>query len=1229
VKIQSYQLAGILALLSLGTSSASVLYVGLHSGTPTPPYTNWSTAAISINDAVDAANPGDLILVTNGVYESGGRVVYGTVPNCVAVTKAVTVQSVNGPAVTVIQGSGRSAGTGAVRCAYLTNGATLSGFTLTNGEAMNYMGNDTADHSGGGVWCEPIGALVTNCLIISNNAGYGNGGGAYRGTLINCTIANNSADYYGGGTYLAALNNCVLSNNSVFADSGGGACYGTLTNCVAVGNFAFTSGGGAYGSTLNNCTLTNNAANFGGGGAASSTLDDCTLSGNNAEYGAGGGMSNIMNHCTLTNNLSQKYGGGASASTLNDCMLVGNTSYITGGGAVASTLNNCTLNGNSAKYYGGGCDSCVLSNSFLVGNLASYGAGANGSMLNNCTLAGNSASAFGGGTYGSTNINCAITNNSSGEGGGGAEAGVLTNCLIVSNSAVSWGGGADTATLENCTLVGNSCQYGGSGGANSCVLDNCILYYNIGQYNYNGSSLNYCCVTPLPPDGTGNFTNAPLFADLAGGDFHLQTNSPCVNTGDNDFVGTSTDLDGNPRVVGGTVDIGAYEVQVTIPLVAFIQPEATNVVAGFPMYLTGLTTGGRAAASLWDFGDGTTTNDELTVWHAWAAPGDYPVVFTAYNVVNPGGVSAMVTVHVVAQDIRYVRVDNTNPMTPYASWDTAATNIQDAVDAAFVGGAIWVSNGVYQTGGRPANGHALSNRVVIDKPVVVQSVNGPSVTVIQGSQLPFISTNFDGNMRCVYLTTNATLMGFTLSNGGTLNTGDANADQSGGGVWCESINAQISNCILTGNAAHAEAGGVFQGTLTDCVLTGNSAGGYGGSGWSSGGGAQSAILKNCLLTENSGGEYGGGADGSTLNECTLAGNSCLYGGGGGSDCTMKNCVLTNNAASDGHGGGTGGGADSSSRLYNCRLVANVTDGYGGGTESCTLVDCIFGGNSAQTGGAADSSDLYNCVLTNNYAALTGGGVSWGYNVNCTIVNNSAGQNGGGSDASELDDCIVYFNTAPTNANIFFEYSTVNDSCTTPAPAQGVDNVTNNPLFLDFANGNLHLQSSSPCINGGRNNYLSNSYDLVNLTNDLDGKPRIAGGTVDIGAYEYQTPTSVISYAWLQQYGLPTDGSVDFGNLDGASFNVYQDWIAGLNPLDSTSVLVMQTPQVSTNSAGLAVSWLSVSNRTYYLQQATNLAVQPAFSTIQSNIAGQAGATSVTDTTATNGGPYFYRVGVQQ
>src|ERR1035441_2470834 len=114
-----------------------MLYVDLNSTNATPPYTDWTMAATNIQDAVDASKNGDQILVANGTYRTGGRAVNGyTLTNRVAVTKAITVQSVNGPAMTIIQGyqiPGATNGDAAVRCAYLTNGATLAGFARSDG----------------------------------------------------------------------------------------------------------------------------------------------------------------------------------------------------------------------------------------------------------------------------------------------------------------------------------------------------------------------------------------------------------------------------------------------------------------------------------------------------------------------------------------------------------------------------------------------------------------------------------------------------------------------------------------------------------------------------------------------------------------------------------------------------------------------------------------------------------------------------------------------------------------------------------------------------------------------------------------------------------------------------------------------------------------------------------------------------------------------------------------
>lgn len=433
-------------------------------------------------------------------------------------------------------------------------------------------------------------------------------------------------------------------------------------------------------------------------------------------------------------------------------------------------------------------------------------------------------------------------------------------------------------------------------------------------------------------------------------------------------------------------------------------------------------------------------------------------------------------------------------------------------------------------------------------------------------------------------------------------------------MWCESISALVSNCVVVGNSAAFDGGGVYYGNLKDTTLNGNSTTGSGSVGSSvyAGGGAYSAVLNNCALSGNTASE-GGGADSCTLTNCTLTANSVSpYTGGGVADSALYNCILSNNSASS-----SGGGA-SSSTLKNCMLIGNSASN-GGGSAYSTLYNSTLRGNSGGNyGGGTFQGTLYNCVLVGNSAYVRGGGAYESDLYNCTVISNSiAGysdsSSGGGVALATLWNCIVYYNTAKNNANslgaLFY-------NCCTP---DGFGNLTSAPLFVDQTAGNLHLQSDSPCINSGNNSYVATSADL-------DGNARISGGTVDIGAYEFQSPSSILSYAWAQQYGLPTDGSADFTDPDGDGLNNYSEWIAGTVPTNSLSVLTLFSP--SNNAPGLKVSWQSVSGKNYFLQRSTNLLAQPAFTPIQSNLVGAANLTTYSDLTATNGGPYFYRIGVQ-
>src|SRR5712672_981455 len=89
MRIKPLHIAISVILFQSWHSRASVLYVNLASNNPLPPYAAWSTAATNIQDAVDSANTGDQILVTNGLYGIGSRMTSDGVTNRIAVTNAV------------------------------------------------------------------------------------------------------------------------------------------------------------------------------------------------------------------------------------------------------------------------------------------------------------------------------------------------------------------------------------------------------------------------------------------------------------------------------------------------------------------------------------------------------------------------------------------------------------------------------------------------------------------------------------------------------------------------------------------------------------------------------------------------------------------------------------------------------------------------------------------------------------------------------------------------------------------------------------------------------------------------------------------------------------------------------------------------------------------------------------------------------------------------------------
>ena len=267
--------------------------------------------------------------------------------------------------------------------------------------------------------------------------------------------------------------------------------------------------------------------------------------------------------------------------------------------------------------------------------------------------------------------------------------------------------------------------------------------------------------------------------------------------------------------------------------------------------------------------------------------------------------------------------------------------------------------------------------------------------------------------------------------------------------------------------------------------------------------------------------------GTVLDGFTIT-NGYISGHGGGmvttnsSSLTVSNCTFSGNTATS-----WGGGMynyNSSPTLTNCTFSGNTASQYGGGMfnyyySSPTLTGCTFPGNTASYGGGGMfnydncSPTLTNCTFSGNSATsvMIGGGGMCNYMyssptlTNCTFTGNTAGGSGDGMynyySSPEVTNCI-FWNDSPQE---------ILNSVSTPAVTYcdiqggyvGGSNIINlDPMFVNPAAGDLHLEFGSPCIDVGDNSVLS----LPAI--DFEGDPRIldgncdGNGVVDMGIDEF-------------------------------------------------------------------------------------------------------------------------------
>jgi len=417
-------------------------------------------------------------------------------------------------------------------------------------------------------------------------------------------------------------------------------------------------------------------------------------------------------------------------------------------------------------------------------------------------------------------------------------------------------------------------------------------------------------------------------------------------------------------------------------------------------------------------------------------------------------------------------------------------------------------------------------KLIVDSAATLLAV-GTEVDSIRFDVLPH-NTTWHG-IRFLYASDSSRLEYCHLRRGLATGSGE---DDKGGAVYCSSSSPYISNNALSGNSAGEGGGGIYCYNSSPSICSNSISGNF-------------ALFGGGIYCDNSSGSiigntisgnwapYAGGGiycinsspsiSGNTISENSVSDNYELPAFGGGIYCdhsspTISNNTISENTVSGGYMGEADGGGICCGNISHPDIIGNTISGN----------QAFFGGAIYCTGNS--NPDIIGNTICENVAAMLGGGIQCGISdptvVNCILWGNSPQQ--------------IY-------GSPLVNYSDIQDTLW-----PGVGNISTDPLFVDAANGDYHVQSTVGSFHGGLwtpDPLHSPCIDAGDPSSPFANEPLPNGGRINMGFEGNTTEASLSAPAWAPPpiADLPRE------------FCLYSPHP---NPFNATTVIICQLPVAS-------------------------------------------------------------------